>query len=251
MTSELTMIDYPAVVAAQIAAITAAARRPGVLDLPVPSCPGWTVTELVTHAGEVCVWWTHALAEGGLEPEEEVVQSLATPGADLLGWWEARSAALVEVLRATPSEAVAWCWWRPEERAPVAEVAGWVAHELLTHRWDAENAVGVASPVPAELGAAGITEFALRMLPAQEAIWAGSTGLIRLHATDLDRVWDFRANQDGPCLLAEPGGEPAVLVAATAGELDLLLWRRLEADAVTITGDAALATAFLDWVDFS
>ncbi|GAA2790028.1 maleylpyruvate isomerase family mycothiol-dependent enzyme [Crossiella cryophila] len=251
MTSELTMIDYPAVAAAQIAAITAAVRRPDVLDLPVPSCPGWTVTELLTHAGEVCVWWTHALAEGGLEPEEEVVQAMATPGADLLGWWEARSAALVEVLRTTSPEAVAWCWWRDEERAPVAEVAGWVAHELLTHRWDAENAVGTAAPVPAELGVAGIAEFALRMLPAQEASWAESTGLIRLHATDLDRTWDFRADQDGPRLLAEPGGEPAVLIAATAGELDLLLWNRLTVAEVSITGDRELALMFVNWVDFS
>ncbi|MGW0522167.1 maleylpyruvate isomerase family mycothiol-dependent enzyme [Crossiella sp. NPDC003009] len=246
MATEL-KIDYPAVVAEQSAAFTAAVSRPGALALPVPSCPGWTVADLVTHLGEVMTWWAHTLAEGGLMPEEEAVLTVATPGADLLGWWRARAEALTEALRNTPPESPAWCWWHPEQLGTAAEVAERMAHEALVHRWDAEHALGQATPVPAELGAAGIAEFATRMLPAREDTWTGSTGVVQLHATDLDLVWDFRAGEDGLRLLPEPAEAPAAVIAGAAGELDLLLWRRPAV--VSTTGDQELAAAFLDWAD--
>ena len=31
---------------------------------PVPTCPDWTVRDLVTHVGGFCGFWTHVLCEG-------------------------------------------------------------------------------------------------------------------------------------------------------------------------------------------
>ena len=38
--------------------------RDAELDAPVPSCPGWSLRDLVVHLGGVDQWATHAVVEG-------------------------------------------------------------------------------------------------------------------------------------------------------------------------------------------
>ena len=52
---------YLAVLASEATALADAAEEAG-LDAPVPTCPGWTVADLVLHTGEVHRWATAVVA---------------------------------------------------------------------------------------------------------------------------------------------------------------------------------------------
>ena len=56
----LDLNGYLAVLATEATALAAAAEEAG-LDAPVPTCPGWTVNDLVLHIGEVHRWATAAV----------------------------------------------------------------------------------------------------------------------------------------------------------------------------------------------
>jgi Mycothiol maleylpyruvate isomerase N-terminal domain len=79
-------IDHIAVIAEQSAAFTDAVTRPGALDLPISSCPGWTVADLVYHLGEVQAFWTLVVRAGGELPDEDQERAARDYDDDLLGW---------------------------------------------------------------------------------------------------------------------------------------------------------------------
>lgn len=80
---------------------SAAAAAPG-LDVPVPSCPGWTVLDLVRHLGTGRRWRAAIVAAGPAEapPAKGAVQAPDEPGA-----LPARYAESNELLLSAPREA--------------------------------------------------------------------------------------------------------------------------------------------------
>jgi uncharacterized protein (TIGR03083 family) len=245
--------DHIAVIAEQNAAFTAAVTRPGALDRKVLACPDWTVADLVYHLGEVQAFWTLVLREGGGHPSGEAEAAARDHGDDLLGWWGASSAGLVEQLRRTDPSAPAWCWWNDERATDARDVAWRQAHEVLVHRWDAEQAVGMPRPVPPELAADGVEEFVARYLTGGE--WSGPSGVVVLRCDDAAPEWrvgcgDESAYQSGaPCLITGAHGltTETTTVTAAAEQLDLMLWRRAHPDELEVMGDRALLEAFLAW----
>lgn len=247
-------IDHAAVLAEQSALLHSAARHPDALRQPVSACPGWTVADLVEHLAEVQVFWTHVVLAGGERPDEDAVRAEQQPSGELVEWAEQCSTALVKALRETSPHSAAWCWWNPERRASAAGVASRQAHEALIHRWDAEAAVRHPTPGDAELWADGVDEFATRFLQGPD--WSGPSGVLAIRADDAGREWRFGAGSAS----TRPDGRPAwlrdkrarevdSLVIATAEQLDLLLWRRVEADPGHVQGDPALFAAVVAWAD--
>lgn len=247
-------IDHVAALAEQSALFIAAARRPDALGQPVSACPGWTVADLVEHLGEVQVFWRHAVEAGGDPPDEDAMRAEKTPAADLLDWGERCSAALVKVLRDTPPHAASWCWWNGRRRASAAEVVSRQAHEALIHRWDAEAATGHSTQAEPTLWSDGVDEFATRLLNGPD--WSGPSGVVALRADDVGQEWRFGVGSAS----SREGGKPAwlrdrrmrapdALATGTAEQLDLLLWRRTEADLGHVKGDSELVAAFLAWAD--
>ncbi len=132
-----------------------AAVAPGHLGDAVPSCPGWTVADLVRH---VAVVYLHKVAvmRLGKQPEhwppaeladEEPVALLERAYADLVGEFASRS----------PAD-VAGTWYPPDQT-----VGFWIrrmAQETVVHRIDAELGAGVAvAPVPDDLAIDGVDEL--------------------------------------------------------------------------------------------
>ena len=245
-------IDHVAAIEEQSAAFTEAVSRPGVLDREVPSCPGWTVRDLVHHLGEVQTFWTLALNAGGELPGDDERRSAKDHGEDLIGWWRERSAGLVRRLRGMPADAPCWCWWNAENRATARDVAFRQAHEALVHRWDAENAVGAVRSTDPALAADGVDEFAIRFLSGGD--WSGPDGVLALRAEDTGYEWRFGCGaassaEDGrPRWLRDKRARPLdTVVTGSAEQLDLMLWRRLQPDPDHVEGDAELLAAFLAW----
>ncbi|GAB2988452.1 maleylpyruvate isomerase family mycothiol-dependent enzyme [Saccharothrix stipae] len=241
-------MDHVAVVEEYSEAFTEAVE--GNLGAPVPSCPGWTVDDLVAHLAEVQAWWTAVVLAKGAYPDEEAARRAADTGPDRVeGWREisARYAAVQrEYLRAAGPDAPVWVWWNDQERDTAAALASRQAHEAVVHCWDAQRAAGAVKSIPAELAADGVDEFLERFLHG--SAWEGGSAVLELAATDTGARWWL--GTDGtvkPRRLPEGEGTADARVTGTAEQLYLLLWRRLGVAEVTVTGDDAAVVALLGW----
>src|ERR1039457_3283641 len=88
--------DYIDVLRDRSTALLASARTN--LEAPVPSCPGWTVAELVAHMGGT--WgWTAAIVHTGTRADLPAVPE-GVSGAELVGWAEEQAHQVIAALDA-------------------------------------------------------------------------------------------------------------------------------------------------------
>jgi uncharacterized protein (TIGR03083 family) len=185
---------------AEIARMAAVVAEISDTTAAVPTCPGWTVADVVTHIGGIHRWATAIVASQApsrlpfpeVEPESSSADGLAQ-------WLTAGAAPLLASLRAAGPVTPVWTW------GP-GRTSGWWArrmvHETAVHRADAELAVGVAAPVIDPVVAAdGIDEFLFNLPSARRpykhlaSLPTGSS--LHLHATDADGEWLVRFTESG------------------------------------------------------
>ena len=231
--------------------MAAAAARAG-LPAAVPSCPSWQVKDLLRHTGYIHRWAARHIAEGPSEvidgpPEAEILRGGAAD-EDLLDWFGAGHAALVETLTAA-DPAVACATFMP---AP-SSLAFWTrrqAHETAIHRADAELAAGLAPQYPAVFAADGIDELIMgfgQRRKYQPSAGPADGGLLRVIAADTGDAWSIAVRQGR----LHPGRETEAddagcTVNGPASGLYLFLWNRADAAAagVTVTGDPGLLASW-------
>jgi uncharacterized protein (TIGR03083 family) len=220
--------------------LAAAAERAG-WDAPVPSTD-WTVRELVTHVGGVHRWATDIVARGGDTFDTDIGDAVGTgpADADLLDWFTAGHAALVDTLLAAPDDLQ--CATFLPAPSPRAFWARRQAHETAIHRVDAESAGGPVTAFEADFAQDGIGEllqgFAARKREPLEA------ATLVLRASD-GPSWQITLGAEG--VRAEQGaGAADVLVEGSSSELYLWLWNR--ASPAVVSGDAAIARRWAETV---
>jgi uncharacterized protein (TIGR03083 family) len=220
-------------------------------DAPVPSCPGWTVADLIGQLGGIYGFVLSHVARGVTSrPEETSPGSFAPPaGADLLPWWDGRHREVVATLDALDPDAPAWNW-----AAQAKTVSFWLrrmAHETTIHRWDAQFATINAEPIEPKLAADGVAEVLDTWLPAGRRQGPSDLiGVVGLHATDVDHEWLVRLRGDGGVALLD---DDALLdshehhqraeATGTASDLMLALYGRVGFDVLELTGDEGLLEA--------
>jgi uncharacterized protein (TIGR03083 family) len=231
--------DYLDAIARESAALAAAAARAR-LDAAVPTCPEWTVADLVAHVGNVQQW-------ARLTVETRATERISwrtlppVPVADeLLDWFREQGRALVAVLGATDPDAPAWSW-TDDHRARF-----WYrrqAHEVAVHRVDAEAAAGEVAPIDAALAVDGVDEW-LWMVPFRPAGEIGGAGeTVHLHCTDtaLAVAGEWLVTLDGGEMRVERlHAKGDVAGRGTASDLDLYLWGRVPVSTLEVFGDPAL-----------
>jgi uncharacterized protein (TIGR03083 family) len=232
--------------------MASAAARAG-LAAAVPSCPSWQVKDLLRHTGYIHRWAARHIAEGPGEvidgPSETEILRGGAADEDLLDWFRAGHAALVETL-ASADPAVACATFMP---AP-SSLAFWTrrqAHETAIHRADAELAASAAPQYPAGFAADGIDElimgFGQRRKYQSQAGSAADGGLLRVVTADTGDAWFIETRQGRLHPHRETGpGTAGCTVTGPASGLYLYLWNRAdaaEAD-VTITGDPIPLTSW-------
>ncbi|MCK2217694.1 maleylpyruvate isomerase family mycothiol-dependent enzyme [Actinomadura sp. ATCC 31491] len=240
----------------------------GDLTVPVPTCPGWTTADLITHVGRLHRWTVHLLRNRVQEPlwSRQAPVELPEGGADP-GWLRDGAAELVRVLRETDPAMEMWTWG-PDRRA--SWWARRMAYELVVHRVDAELALGLDPVVPAEVAVDGVEEL-LHNLPS--ATWVtrplaelgveGAT--IHLHATDTATDTTTTATATDSEAEAEAGSGEWTITQGPAGRIDwarghakgdvavrgpvadllLLVYGRRSPDTLTVFGDRDLLTRWL------
>jgi uncharacterized protein (TIGR03083 family) len=237
---------------AEGAAFRAAVEQPDALPQPVPSCPDWTVGELVRHVGSV-YRRIRSFAGTGRSDQPWPARTMpedapAAENPQVTDWFRQELAQLEGFLDALDPDVPAWNW------APQARTAGFwhrrMAHETAIHRWDAQLATGLPEPIEAKLAADTVAEVLDTMLPAgQRRRPVEATGVVHLTATDLGQDWTLRLRGQGIALLdtdtlLDDDAHPARATASgTASDLALALWGRVAFDVLDTAGDEPLLEA--------
>jgi len=224
------------------AGLVAAAERAG-LTASVPSCPDWTVADLLGHIGTVQRWAAGIVERRATEREYPADVGLPADPSALAEWVRVGSAHLVEVCAATPPDAALWTFPGP------GQARFWFrrqAQEVALHRIDAELATGTFTALDAEVARDGIDEFfdVVVEFRLRERM-TGDGESVHLHRTDGEGEWLVRLTPDGPEVeRAHAKGD--VAARGTASDLLLAVRGRVDFSALEVFGDPAVLERFVD-----
>jgi uncharacterized protein (TIGR03083 family) len=211
------------------------------LDQAVPSCPGWTVGDLLDHVAHV---YLHKVAwlRRGSRPDPWPPPELK--GREPAGLFDEATEALLAELESRDPDAAAETFWEPDQT-----VGFWyrrMALEAAVHRYDGELAHGVPTSIEDDLAVDGIDE-ALRVMlggpwwtqfDTEEPLDA------RVRVTSGGRSWTVTADLRAVSVVEDDTDEVPTEIAGRPEDTYLWMWGRREADVLAITGDQALAEGF-------
>ena len=222
------------------------AASPG-LDVRVPSCPGWSLRNLVEHLTDVHRFWTAAVTAGPSEKPPTVAPTDDTLSADLLARSAAATQGLIAALRSAGPTLGCWTWWGDSD---VPMTSGAVARhqiqEAAVHAFDAQLATGTPQPIPAAVALDGIAEF-IGVSHGTASPWPHEPTRIGLHAAE-GESWLVDLTASGSRIIDGPH-ETAASLHGSASNLLLTLHRRLPLDSLRSEGDRATLQNLLSWPD--
>lgn len=204
----------------------------------VPSCPGWSVGDLLYHLYEVQYLWNRVTSERreGMEGMKMPVRPADDRLAELV---RGEHTGYTAMLRAFPESTPISTWVGPQT---LAWLIRRMAQEIAVHRVDAQLAVGgAADPIGAELASDGIDEFLTYFLNSSSGPVDGS---VHIHCTDVAGEWTVRRTAEGFDVTREHAKGDAAIRGA-ASDILLALWRRGPLSACDVVGDADVAAAFI------
>jgi len=237
--------DYVGVIRERSDALLSAARAN--LDAAVPSCPGWTVADLVAHIGEAWGWAAAVVRSGERRDAPTAPDGLGGPA--LVEWARGRLEEVLDVLE--DADPTANCWTFGLPRSPLF----WFRRQALetaVHAWDCAGAVGEPAPLDPELARDGIDEFLGSMVPRQVKrrpdAWTGQS--LHLHRTDGEGEWMVRLGPDGEVSTERAHGKGDVALRGPASTLYLWCLNRVRADDLELFGDPAVAARWTAEISF-
>ena len=253
----------------QLLASAAAAAGP---DASVPTCPDWTVRDLVRHQGGVHRWAAEIVARPRTAPWrvdlDDVVSSWPAD-AELVDWFRQGHASLITAL--TQADPELECWTFLPAPSPLAMWARRQAHETAVHRADAELAAGAPlSPLAAPFAADGIDELLMCFITRPGGrLRADPPRVLGVRCTDASGDWQVRIGHDGVETAhradhAEPAGTTPgagaadgagggaadgaggadCQVSGRAAEVYLALWNRQPTESLGVEGDRQVLELF-------
>jgi uncharacterized protein (TIGR03083 family) len=209
------------------------------LGADVPSCPGWTMADLLRHVGEVYLDKVECMRLGR-QPEswpppgladEPPLQLLDRGYADLTGEFAARR----------PQDP-AFTWYEPDQS--VAFYIRRMAQETVIHRVDAElGARAQVTAIPGDLAADGIDELLVAFVQYGTTNWPEEFAELLKPAGDRlvsvvtpERSWALRLTSRDVRVDEAAAGTPAAVVEGPAADVLLWLWAR-GGEAAAASGD--------------
>ncbi len=158
------------------------------LTTTVPTCPDWTLRQLITHVGRAHRWATVIVATKAAEPigfRDVPDGRLPDDPAERPAWLRDGAARLAETVAA--SSGPVWTHLGP---GPASYWARRMAHETAVHRADGEIAIGTRPVIDPVIAADGLAEW-LGFFPdgpagqqADRPAPVPEGKVIHLHATD-------------------------------------------------------------------
>lgn len=201
------------------------------LATPVPTCPGWTVLDLVAHQGMVHRWAAHVVETGDLDPGTDL-EAEGRAAEDVLRWFDDGATALLQVLASAPPD-LDVPFFLKDAPAPREAWARRQCHETTIHAVDALAARLGRPPVAAQtwlrpaLAVDGLDELLLGFLPRRRSRLRRDTALtIAVEPTDAAAAWTVHVDADPPRATVGSDGCADVTLRGTAVQLYLALWNR-------------------------
>jgi uncharacterized protein (TIGR03083 family) len=231
----------------QEAKLFAEAAEQGGLDAEVPSCPGWNIRDLVRHLMEIHLWAAAHVAQPHDKPWVDDLAELAEfwpdlavfwpEDGDLVKWYLDTNANLVDALESAPLDVESFTFLPAP--SPLAMWARRQAHETAVHRFDAEDAAGIASRFDPVFASDGIDELLMAFAPRRDEFPLESSKSMLVHATDTDDDWHVTLGPDG--ISTTRGDGPAdITLSGDASDIYLALWNRGDDSNITVTGEENL-----------
>ncbi|MGH3910323.1 MAG: maleylpyruvate isomerase family mycothiol-dependent enzyme [Pseudonocardiaceae bacterium] len=234
------------------------------LTVPVPSCPGWNVGQLLRHLGGGQRWAEETVRSRATQPLPDEhfrdLSAYADEDPAVLGPWLAEGAVqLADTLRGAGPDAKVWT---PVPDGTATFYARRFAHETVIHRADATLAVGAEFTLDDEVALDAIDEWMeLGSLPMhfevhpwmRELLGPGRT--IHLHATDTapETAAEWVIDLTGDAIVWRRAHEKAaVAVRGPLVDLLLVIYKRRPArsEGIEILGDVQLLDFWLERVSF-
>jgi len=219
------------------------------LDADVPSCPGWTMRDLVRHVGGIHRWATRYVGEARVEVIDEDLDELVggwPPDQELLAWFAKGHRKLVATLAGAPAELE--CFTFLEAPSPLAMWARRQAHETSIHRLDAELACAATTGFAAELAVDGIDELLTAFITRPgRGPRADLPTSLAVMPTDDGARWIVRFDADG-CRTERVAADADATVSGSASDLYMWVWNRPSIGEVVATGNASVLESWRDTV---
>jgi uncharacterized protein (TIGR03083 family) len=206
----------------------------------VPSCPGWTVADVLDHVAHVYLHKVELLRTGA-RPDPWPPPELADREPSEL--FDEATRTLLDELASRDPDAPSPTFWPPEQ-----SVGFWfrrMALEIAVHRYDAELAHDVPTAVEDDLAVDGIDEALRAMLggPWWDDFDTEEPLDARIRVTSAGRSWTVTADRRSVAITEGDTGHVAVEIAGSPADVFLWLWGRRGDETLAITGDGELAAA--------
>jgi uncharacterized protein (TIGR03083 family) len=216
------------------------------LDTRVPTCPEWSVRDLVTHTGQVHRWATSYVETGRPTPPGPGDEPAVAPTDDILvQWFRDGHDALVAALHRAPADLA--CWSFLPAPSPRQFWARRQAHETTIHRVDADHAAGREPLVDPLLAADGIDELLHGFFARpQGRLVADPTRRLAVNTSDTNDAWTITIGPAGRTTTSHADEDADCTVTADAASLYLLLWNRYSGADLDVRGDATLLDLWRD-----
>jgi len=229
--------------------LLAAAGRVGDLDRAVPTCPEWSLRELLRHVAWVHRWAT-AIVSGpkasAWEPTDDELIGSWPPDRDLVDWFVAGHATLVATLAG--ADPGLECWAFLPAPSPLAMWARRQGHETAIHRVDAEVAAGLAQrPCVPPFAADGIDELLMMATRPRTKLRSEEAVRLAIVCADDPAAWTLEIGPEGAQRM-DSDHAARCTVEGRADELYRVLWNRADPHGLTVAGDRELLALFLDRV---
>jgi uncharacterized protein (TIGR03083 family) len=214
--------------------------------LAVPSCPGWTIADLVWHLGEVHWFWGTDIESRGTDPETiEAAKPPRPVGYEqLIAWGRSQADRMTALIEESDDATPVWTW------SPSHQTVGFIrrhqVQEAAVHRWDMQfAATDRADPVSSEAAADAIDEFLAVTLPWGISEGGPLSGTVHIHCTDAAGEWFIEPN--GAVQRAHLKGD--VALRGSASDLLLAAFKRIGLERLEVIGDELLAAELIERFD--
>lgn len=243
MTTSLSFDQHLDVIAQAVGALTKHAAAAGT-DADVPTCPRWTVVDLLAHMGIVHRWAAANLRGDDSATPSKTAILREVPADELVGWVRAGADALLATLRETPADVRAMVFLN-DAPPPRDFWARRQAHETTVHGADALAAslgrvpTAAEVDVPTDVAVDGVDELLRGFFTrGKSKIADGDPFTIRVDPADSDRRWTMHVDGERLRTTDTAQDAPDAVFAGTAAQLYLGLWNR--GTEIAATGQADL-----------
>ncbi|HUI47105.1 MAG TPA: maleylpyruvate isomerase family mycothiol-dependent enzyme [Acidimicrobiia bacterium] len=226
--------------------LAVAAEQAGVGTV-VPSCPLWTIADLLGHLGRIHRWVASLLAERAAERGAHWSESEPPPVGERIEWFAAGVPMLADALTDAGPDVEMWTWTSDRSSGFWARRQ---ANETAVHRYDAQLAARAPQPVAHDLSVDGIDELfeLVPFWPRADRV-RGDGETLHFHCTDGTGEWLARLERDGLTVTREHA-KGDVAARGTASDLLLFLYGRIPADRLEVFGDASLLARWRELVSW-